>query len=89
MFSSIGNKMSKRKLQQTGEIVNNPHNNFATQKIHELINIYKLPTYKLVVHCQKEHGESLETIGNILGISKQALQQQYIRKLNPKGEINE
>lgn len=46
-----------------------------------IINFYKKPTYKLIKHLQAEHNYSLEKIGKVIGISKQAIQQQYLKKL--------
>jgi len=43
-----------------------------------LREFYSEPTIKLIEHLRKTHKYSLESIGQIIGMSKQAISQNYI-----------
>lgn len=49
-----------------------------------ILDFYKAPTYQLIKHLQREHDYTLEQIGEIIGMSKQGVQIQYINKLEAK-----
>lgn len=62
-----------------------PYYNRTNQILKQLVDHYKLPTYKLIQHLRNKYNASLEEIGQVMGVSKQAIEYQYLKKF-PKGE---
>ena len=73
--------------QQSDQKVKNSQNKTVNILLGNLIKHYKFPAYKLIKFLQKE-GYSLKEIADAIGISKQAVQQQYLSKLENRTASN-